>query len=591
MKKILLTLFLILSLTSMEGFSQESHGVSLNGQPKYKKGFRHFDYVNPNAPKGGVLKRASEGSYDSLNPFVLKGTAAAGIGIIYDSLCVQAEDEPFSMYGLVAQGIFISPSNDYVDFRINKKARFNDGVKIKPEDVVFSFNILMDKGIPQYKKYYEDIKNVKKTSEDIVRFEFKTDKNSELPLIISQLPVLPKHFYEKNKFEANMTVPLGSGPYRVLDFKPGKFINYKRVENYWAKDLPVNKGRYNFDEIKYEYYRDSSVSLEAFNAGEYDFRMENIAKLWATGYKGGLIDRGEIIKEEIKHSQNAGMQGFVFNLRKKKFQNRNVRKALSLVFDFEWINKNLFYGQYKRSGSYFSNSELASTGLPSREELKILSKYKGKIPQEVFTEVFKLPVTNGNGRNRINIRKATSLLEKEGYLIVQGKRINPKTGENLDFELLVSSPGMERIALTYKRSLKRLGVKMEVKRVDTNQYYNRLRTYDFDMTAAVIAQSMSPGNEQRYFFSSKAADIPGTRNFFGIKNPVIDEIIEELITANGRDDLITHCKALDRVLLWNYYLIPHYHSNTHRIAYKKGLKHPKKTPEYGLGINSWWWEK
>lgn len=591
MKKILLTLFLILSLTSMEGFSQESHGVSLNGQPKYKKGFRHFDYVNPNAPKGGVLKRASEGSYDSLNPFVLKGTAAAGIGIIYDSLCVQAEDEPFSMYGLVAQGIFISPSNDYVDFRINKKARFNDGVKIKPEDVVFSFNILMDKGIPQYKKYYEDIKNVKKTSEDIVRFEFKTDKNSELPLIISQLPVLPKHFYEKNKFEANMTAPLGSGPYRVLDFKPGKFINYKRVENYWAKDLPVNKGRYNFDEIKYEYYRDSSVSLEAFNAGEYDFRMENIAKLWATGYKGGLIDRGEIIKEEIKHSQNAGMQGFVFNLRKKKFQNRNVRKALSLVFDFEWINKNLFYGQYKRSGSYFSNSELASTGLPSREELKILSKYKGKIPQEVFTEVFKLPVTNGNGRNRINIRKATSLLEKEGYLIVQGKRINPKTGENLDFELLVSSPGMERIALTYKRSLKRLGVKMEVKRVDTNQYYNRLRTYDFDMTAAVIAQSMSPGNEQRYFFSSKAADIPGTRNFFGIKNPVIDEIIEELITANGRDDLITHCKALDRVLLWNYYLIPHYHSNTHRIAYKKGLKHPKKTPEYGLGINSWWWEK
>lgn len=591
MKKILLTLFLILSLTSMEGFSQESHGVSLNGQPKYKKGFRHFDYVNPNAPKGGVLKRSSEGSYDSLNPFVLKGTSAAGIGIIYDSLCVQAEDEPFSMYGLVAQGIFISPSNDYVDFRINKKARFNDGVKIKPEDVVFSFNILMDKGIPQYKKYYEDIKNVKKTSEDIVRFEFKTDKNSELPLIISQLPVLPKHFYEKNKFEANMTAPLGSGPYRVLDFKPGKFINYKRVENYWAKDLPVNKGRYNFDEIKYEYYRDSSVSLEAFNAGEYDFRMENIAKLWATGYKGGLIGRGEIIKEEIKHSQNAGMQGFVFNLRKKKFQNRNVRKALSLVFDFEWINKNLFYGQYKRSGSYFSNSELASTGLPSREELKILSKYKDKIPQEVFTEVFKLPVTNGNGRNRINIRKATSLLEKEGYLIVQGKRINPKTGENLDFELLVSSPGMERIALTYKRSLKRLGVKMEVKRVDTNQYYNRLRTYDFDMTAAVIAQSMSPGNEQRYFFSSKAADIPGTRNFFGIKNPVIDEIIEELITANGRDDLITHCKALDRVLLWNYYLIPHYHSNTHRIAYKKGLKHPKKTPEYGLGINSWWWEK
>lgn len=591
MKKILLTLFLILSLTSMEGFSQESHGVSLNGQPKYKKGFRHFDYVNPNAPKSGVLKRASEGSYDSLNPFVLKGTAAAGIGIIYDSLCVQAEDEPFSMYGLVAQGIFISPSNDYVDFRINKKARFNDGVKIKPEDVVFSFNILMDKGIPQYKKYYEDIKNVKKISEDMVRFEFKTDKNSELPLIISQLPVLPKHFYEKNKFEANMTAPLGSGPYRVLDFKPGKFINYKRVENYWAKDLPVNKGRYNFDEIKYEYYRDSSVSLEAFNAGEYDFRMENIAKLWATGYKGGLIDRGEIIKEEIKHSQNAGMQGFVFNLRKKKFQNRNVRKALSLVFDFEWINKNLFYGQYKRSGSYFSNSELASTGLPSREELKILSKYKGKIPQEVFTEVFKLPLTNGNGRNRINIRKATSLLEKEGYLIVQGKRINPKTGENLDFELLVSSPGMERIALTYKRSLKRLGVKMEVKRVDTNQYYNRLRTYDFDMTAAVIAQSMSPGNEQRYFFSSKAADIPGTRNFFGIKNPVIDEIIEELITANGRDDLITHCKALDRVLLWNYYLIPHYHSNTHRIAYKKGLKHPKKTPEYGLGINSWWWEK
>ena len=568
-----------------------SHGFALNGDIKYRKDFKHFDYVNPDAPKGGVLRRAVTGSFDSLNPFVIKGVSASGLGLLFESLCVQSEDEPFSMYGLVADEITIPDSNMYVDFRIDKNARFHDGIKIKPEDVIFSFKILITKGIPQYRKYYEDVINVKKISGSKVRFEFKNGDNPELPLILSQLVVLPEHYYEKKEFCADQETPIGSGPYKIKEFKPGKFISYKRIKDYWGKDLPVNKGQHNFDEIRYEYYRDNMVSLEAFKAGEYDFRHENTAKLWATAYTGPAFDRGDIIKEEIKHKNSSGMQGFVFNLRKKKFQNINVRKALVLAFDFEWINKNLFYGQYKRSNSFFSNSELASKGLPSKQELEILKPYKGLVPDEVFEKNFLLPVNKGDGNNRIHLRQASKLLSDQGYEVKNGIRTNVKTGDSLDFEVLVKSPAFERVALTYKQSLKRLGINLDIRRVDDTQYYNRIKNFDFDMTAAVFPQSQSPGNEQRYFWGSRAAGLKGSKNYCGIKNPVIDDLIEKLITAKGRDNLLSHVKALDRVLLWNYYLIPHWHTDRYRLAYAKGFRHPEKTPDYGIGISSWWWEK
>ncbi|MDY0131467.1 MAG: extracellular solute-binding protein [Desulforegulaceae bacterium] len=570
--------------------TSSGHGFAMNGEVKYKKGFSHFEYVNPNAPKGGVLKRASTGSFDSLNPFVLKGLSADGLGYVFENLCVQSEDEPFSIYGLIAEEITIPDSNEYVEFKINEKARFHDGQIITPEDVIFSFNILMEKGSPIYKKYYNDVLNVEKVSDKKVRFNFKTSKNPELPLIISQLPVLPKHYYEKKGFESGLIPPLGSGPYKVKEFSPGKFIAYERVKNYWGKDLSVNKGMYNFDEIIFDYYRDETVSLEAFKAGAYDFRLEYTAKSWAVSYTGQAFDKGEILKEEIYHKNSSGMQGFAFNLRSEKFKNKNLRKALVYAFDFDWINKNLFYGQYKRSLSFFSNSELAAKGLPSKEELEILKPYKGKIPAEVFEKEMFLPNTDGEKNLRYYLRKASQILKKEGYLVENGKRIDKYSKKPLELEILISNPAFERVALTYKKSLERLGIGLEIRRVDDTQFYNRIRNFDFEIITAVFPQSLSPGNEQRYFWGSLAADTPGSRNYCGIKNPVIDEIIEKLISAKGRQNLINHSKALDRVLFWNYYLVPHWHIDSFRVAYNKKLKHPEKTPEYGIGLNSWWQE-
>lgn len=588
-KKSVFVLFVLLAFCS-KGFSLTAHGVALNKEVKYKKGFEHFEYVNPDAPKQGVLKRATVGTFDSLNPFVLKGSSASGLSYVFENLCVQSEDEPFSMYGLIAETITIPDSKDYVEFKINKKARFHDGKKITPEDVVFTFNTLIKKGLPTYRKYYEDVVNAEKISENKVRFNFKSGDNPELALIVCQLPVLPKHYYKDKEFEAGLDMPMGSGPYKIKDFKPGKFITYERDKNYWGKDLPVNKGMYNFNEIIFDYYRDEMVALEAFKSGEYDLRIENTAKSWATAYTGPPFEKGEILKEEIPHNNSTGMQGFVFNLRKEKFQNKNLRKALTLAFDFDWINKNLFYGQYKRSESYFSNSELASKGLPGKEELEILKPYKGEIPEEVFKKEFSLPETENRKKARLYLRKAAEILDKEGYGVKNGKRINKKTGKPFEFTILLSNPAFERIALNYKQNLEKLGISLEIRRVDNTQYYNRIKKFDYEMITAVFPQSLSPGNEQRYFWGSRSADTQGSRNYCGIKNPVIDGLIEKLISAKGRKNLVNHVKALDRILLWNYYLVPHWHIDYHRVSYKKDVKHPETTPDYGLGLDAWWRE-
>ena len=568
-----------------------AHGFAMHGDPAYGKDFQHFSYANPDAPKGGRLRLGVVGnSFDSFNPFVIKGVSASGIGQIYDTLAVQAEDEPFSGYGLVAEKIEMPKDRSWVTFHLNPKARFHDGHPITAEDVIFTFDSLTknEKAQPFYRAYYADVKEVIAESDHKVRFNFKDDKNKELPLILGQLPILPKHFYQKHKFEtANLDIPLGSGPYRVKSFESGRSITYERVKDYWAKDLPVKKGFYNFDEIIHEYYKDSTVALEAFKAGEFDFRLENSSKNWATQYKGPQFDKGKIVKKEFSTGVPAGMQGFVFNLRRPMFADVKVREALGLAFDFEWTNKNMLYGQYKRTNSYWANSELASRDLPQGEELKILNEYKDKLPSELFSKPFKLPENPTPRSIRQNLRKATQLLKSANWVVKDGKLVNSK-GKPFEFEFLLSSPSMERVVLPFIDNLKRLGITANARLVDTTQYIKRVRDFDFDMLVLVIAQSNSPGNEQLEFWHSSRAELNSSRNYMGIKNPVIDELIEKVIDAPDRGSLVQRTRALDRALLWNYYVIPQFHIPYERIAYWSKLAHPEKHSLRGAEIMTWW---
>lgn len=565
------------------------HALAMNGEPKYGPDFTHFEYVNPNAPKGGSIKLATIGTYDSFNPFILKGVSAAGIGVIYDTLSVKSDDEPFTEYGLVAEKVELAEDRSYIIFHIDPNARFHDGHKINASDAAFSFNALIEKGNPLYRKYYADVEKAEVLDDRRVKFHLSNRNNPELPLILGQLPVLPEHFWKDKDFAASgLEEPLGSGPYKLKSFKAGKSVTYERADDYWAKDKPVNKGRFNFDELSYDYYRDMTVSLQAFKAGEYDFRRELTSKDWAVSYTGPAIDDGMIVKEEIPHENPAGMQAFVFNTRKSIFKDPRVRWALNHAFDFEWSNKNLFYNLYKRTESYFANSEMASRGLPSEEELKILNKYRGKIPEEVFTTEYRAPKTDGDGNMRDNLRTALKLLREAGWQVKNGKLTNTKTGEVMAFEMLLIQPEFERVVLPMKKNLERLGVEMHVRVVDASQYVNRVRSFDFDMVVSSFGQSSSPGNEQRDFWSSAAADIEGSRNIIGIKDPVVDELIELIITAPTRDALITRCRALDRVLLWGHYLIPNWHSSSYLVAYWNKFDRPKITPKYAMGIFNWW---
>ena len=560
--------------------STTTHAVALTGSPKYPAGFTHFDYVNPDAPKGGTLKMSAIGTFDSLNPFITKGAPASGLGLIYDNLTVQSDDEPFSQYGLLAEKIEIAADRSWAIYHLNPKARFHDGQPVTAEDVVFSFNLVVEQGHPMYRKYYADVRKVEALDEHRVRFDLGTKHNPELALIIGQLFVLPKHYWGNRDFTATtLEIPPGSGPYRIAEFKPGRSITYSRVEDYWAKDLPVNKGRYNFDTIQYDYYRDATVTLQAFIAGEYDFRQENIAKQWATAYKSPAIDDGFVITEEIKNQLNQGMQCFVFNTRRDLFKNRKVRQALSLAFDFEWTNKNLFYGQYKRSTSYFSNSELASSGPPTPEELEILEPFRKQLPPEVFTEAYIPPATDGSGNARRNLRTALKLLKEAGWEVKNKKLTNVKTGQVFKFEILLLDPSFQRIVLPFKQNLARLGVDLTIRLVDTSQYLNLTTEFNYDMFVHTFPQSLSPGNEQRYYWHSESADIPGSSNYAGIKNPAIDALIDLIITAPTREELVNRTKALDRALLWGYYVIPQWHVDSYRVAYWNKFSRPAKTAQ------------
>lgn len=566
------------------------HAITLYGEPpKYPADFQHFDYVNPDAPKGGLLRQQSVGGFDSLNPFIAKGNAV-NVGLIYDSLTYHSPDEPFTEYGLLAEKIELSPDNSYVRFHLNPAARFHDGQPVTAEDVVFTFNTLIEKGHPQYRSYYADVAEVVAEDARRVRFDFRHGNNRELPMILGQLQILPAHWWKDRDFShSSLEAPLGSGPYRIGQVDAGSSLTFERVKDWWAKDLPVARGMYNFDQIRVDFYRDGQVALEAFKAGRFDVNLEYSAKDWATGYDSPALRDGRFVKVEIPNHNPAGMQGYVFNLRKPMFQDRRVREAIAQLFDFEWADKRLFYNAYKRTDSYFENSELAASGLPDAAELAILEPLREQLPPEVFTLEFRPPVSDGSGIIREQSRRAFQLLTEAGYRVENDKMVGPD-GRPLAFEFLNFQPNLERVLLPFKRNLEELGIDMQIRRVDASQYVNRLRSRDFEMTSAIWPQSNSPGNEQREFWHSSSADNPGSRNYMGLRDPAIDQLVDGLINADSRQALITHARALDRALLWGHYLVPNYYIDTWRLAYATRLGRPAVTPKYDYGLMTWWEE-
>jgi microcin C transport system substrate-binding protein len=567
------------------------HGMAMHGDLKYPENFKHFDYVNPDAPKGGDVRLATTGGFDSFNPFIIGGRPAAGVAQVFDTLMESSADEPFSMYCLICETIEVPEDRSWVAFYLNPKARWHDGKPITVDDVIWSFNTLFEKGAPFYRFYYGSVSNVEKVGSNGVKFVFKQGENRELPLILGQLNVLPKHYWATRDFgKATLEPPLGSGAYRIASFEANRSITLERVKDYWAKDRPVKRGTDNFDVMRYEYYRDSTVALEAFKAGRYDFRQESSAKEWATGYDTPAVRSGQIVKREIEHNRPAGMQGFVFNLRRPLFQDPNVRRALNFAFDFEWSNKTLFYGQYTRTDSFFDNSDLSSTGLPKGAELALLDKYRDRLPKEVFESVYSNPKTDGTGNIRPNLRTANELLSKAGWRVDPQTHLltHAKTGQVFRFEIMLVQPTFERIVLPFKQNLSRLGIEVSVRTVDSAQYQKRVDDFDFDIIVGSWGQSDSPGNEQREFWGTDAADRSGSRNVAGLKDTVIDELIEVLIAARDREALVTATHALDRALLWKFFIIPNWHIPTDRVAYWNMFGIPKVTPDRGIQFTAWW---
>jgi microcin C transport system substrate-binding protein len=557
------------------------------GEPKYGPDFTHFDYVNPDAPKGGTVRLGAAGTFDSFNPYVIKGNPAAGVGA--ETLLVASEDEPFTKYGLIAETIEWPDDRSWVAFTLRPQARWHDGRPITVEDVIFSLETLKTKGQPFYRFYYGTIDRAEKVGERKVKFFFKEAGNRELPLIAGEMPILPKHYWEGRDFErTTLEPPLGSGPYRIADFEAGRFVVLERVPDYWGRDLPVNIGQNNFERMRYDYFRDETVLRQALKAGVLDFRIENQAKAWALDYDIPAVRNGWLKKVQFPQERPAGMQAFAFNTRRPLFADRKVREALNYAFDFEWTNRVLFFGQYKRSESYFSNSELASRGLPDGLERAVLDRYRGRVPEEVFSREYQAPATDGSGWPRANLLKALALLNEAGWVVRDMKLVDERTGEQMRFEILIVSPTFERIILPLVRNLKRLGIDAYIRLVDESQYINRLRSFDFDMAMLAWGESESPGNEQRDYWSSTAATSPGSRNYIGVSDPVVDELIEAVINAPDRDSLVARTRALDRVLLWSFYVIPGWHLSADRVLYWDKFSYPDVSPKRGVQFDTWW---
>lgn len=576
------------------------HALSLVGEPKYPEGFEQFKWVNPDAPKGGTVRLHSIGTYDSLNNFPVRGNTAAFVGIIYDSLMTTSPDEPSTEYGLIAEAVSYPEDYSSVTFRLRPEAKFHDGEPVKPEDVIFSFQEIK-KVSPFWAAYYKNVTEVEKTGDHEVTFRFDSKGNRELPQIVGQLSVIPKHYWtakdkngnERDLSKTTLEPPLGSGPYKIGEVTPGRTISYERVENYWAKDLPVMKGQWNFNELRVEYFRDTTVAFEAFKSGRLDFYQETSSKNWATAYDFPAIKNGNVIKEEIALERAAPMQGFVMNLRHEKFGDPRVREAFNLAFDFEWANTNLFYGQYERVSSFFENSELAAKGVPQGREKEILEELKKEFPDSVpdkaLTDAYQNPKNEERNDFRRNLRRATQLLQEAGWEIRDGRLTNKKTGAPMSVEFLLVSPAFERIVLPYIQNLKRLGIESSLRLVDSSQYQSRTDNFDFDIIIATFPQSESPGNEQRDFWGTEAADKNGSRNLIGIKNPAVDKLIDMIIFAKSREELVAVTHALDRVLLWNHYIVPQWFSPNARIAYWNKFSHPETLPSQTVAFTQVWW--
>jgi microcin C transport system substrate-binding protein len=575
------------------------HGLSLFGDLKYPAGFTHFDYVNPYAPKGGTVRQGAFGTYDNFNMVVAgwKGQLAVGLDLIYETLLTPSMDEISAAYGLLAEAVTHPADFSSVTYRLRPEAKWHDGRPVTCDDVIFSFDAFK-KHNPQLSAYYRRVIKAEPTGEREITFAFDSPQNRELPQIVGQLTILPKHWWEaagphkRDITETTLESPLGSGPYRIKEFEPGRMIAYERVENYWGKELDVRIGRDNFGELRFEYFRDFTVEFVAFKADQFDWYDEHSAKNWATGYDFPAVEEKRVVLEEFPIRNIGIMQAFAFNIRRRKFKEPQLRRALNFAFDFERINNEIFYGQYKRIASYFEGTELASSGLPRGRELEILETVRGHVPPEVFTTPYWNPVGGNAEAARNNLRKATELLEMAGFVVRDFKLVDTATRESLTIEFLLANPGYERVVLLYKQSLQRLGIEVMVRLVDDVQYENRLRHWDFDIVVQSWTETLSPGNEQRDYWGSQAAVTPGSRNIVGIANKAVDSLIDKVVFAKDRQDLVAATKALDRVLLWNHYVVPQWIYGKARTARWDRFGKPDHMPSYGLSAfpTIWWWD-
>lgn len=563
--------------------------IAMHGAPLYSPGFRHFAYADPDAPKGGSLTLAQPGTFDSLNPFIVKGMPAAmESDLAFESLMARSQDEPFTLYGLIAETVEVPPDRSWVEFALRPEARFQDGTTITVEDVVFSFKTLRDHGRPNHRLYYRKVARVERPGPRRVRFVFQAGSDWEMPLIMGLMPVLPEARYDGGRFErATLDPPLGSGPYRVASVSPGRSIVYKRVPGYWGRDLPVNRGLYNFDTIRIDYYRDDDSSFEAFKAGLYDLRVESDPARWARGYDFPDARRGLVIRKALPHGRPSGLFGFVLNTRRPLFRNIRVREALDLAFDFEWVNRSLFFGAYRRISSSFDNSELAAHGPPTPAEARLLAPWQSRIPDAIWRQGYVPPVAQDE-RNRRNLERAQALLKAAGYEIRGGRLVDARSGRPFAFEILLANPNYERLALVYARMLKRLGIQVSVRTVDPTQYEARREQFDFDVIVNTWGNSLSPGNEQAFYWGSAAADEPGSRNYPGVRDPALDAMIAALIQARTRADLVAAARALDRLLMAGRYVVPLYFAPEDWLAWRNQLRMPDRLSRYGYSVETWW---
>ncbi len=585
-------LFGLIGVMPVSAGEAGSHGLSAFGELKYGPDFQHFEYVNPDAPKGGRLSQigvAARITFDSFNPFILRGDSAQGLDLLFDSLMVRAVDEPDAVYGLVAKSTAVAPDRRSVTFELRPEAKFSDGSPVTAEDVAFSFDTLKEKGHPQYRISMRDVVRAEVLDPHRVRYVFKGENLRDLPLIVATLPVLSKAYYSARNFEeTTLEPPLGSGPYLISDFKQGTFTTFKRREDYWARDLPVNRGRYNFDEVRFEYFRDRTAQLENLKAGAYDLREEFTSKDWATAYNIPQVKDGRIVLLTMPDESPSGAQGFFINTRQSKFADPRVRKALDYAFDYEWTNSNLFYSLYKRTASYFENSDLKATGKPSPEELALLEPYRAQLPPEVFGDVYVPPVSDGSGSDRRLLREAAKLLNEAGWELKGNGRVN-KAGEVLEIEFLIYEPTFERVLGPYIKNLQALGIKANIRRVDPAQYERRVKSFDFDIVTQRFVMRLTPGAELLNFFGSDSANTDGSFNLAGIKSPVVDALAAKVLEAQSRQELVTAMRALDRVLRAGHYWVPHWYKASHNIAHWNKFGRPAIKPKYDRGIVDTWW--